>query len=113
LLNNAPITWGISPVWQPSLKPVPIVYVFPDPVCSSVCVCVCVCIIINLQLENPAFVRNHMQEPWHYIGGNIWGGVGITWPYARTVALYPWNNPSTSGATHCSNMADDSAPPFP
>lgn len=35
LLNNTFITWGIIPVWQPSLQPVPMVYVFPEPVCST------------------------------------------------------------------------------
>jgi len=29
------------------------------------------------------------------------------------VALYPWNKPSTSGATQSSNIADDGEPELP
>lgn len=35
LLNSVCITWGINPVWKPSLKSIPIVYVFPDPVFNA------------------------------------------------------------------------------
>ena len=92
LLNKAFITWGISPVWESSLHPVPMVYVFPEPVCAH------------------QVVRCFKNFTIYCTNISLIFSIGLcylTWPYARTVALYPWNKPSTSGATHSSNMRDD------
>ena len=102
-LNNVFITWGISPVWQPSLFPVPMVYVLPEPVCDTLKI---------LDASRPQILRKNPVNIW-WIGELTWDECYSTWPYARTVALYPWNKPSTSGEAHSSNIADDGEPVLP
>jgi len=94
-LNKTFITWGIIPIWKPSLNPVPMVYVFPEPVCNEV------------KMSN----GKELQVLWHVASDSI--SNNYTWPYARTVALYPWNKPSTSGETHSSNMSLEGEPVLP
>lgn len=75
LPNKAFITWGINPVWNPSLKPVPMVYVLPEPVCKSLKCQIqeittkTSIITFNKQLlgDDKAFLPDHKREQWHYI----------------------------------------------